>query len=57
MFLYLVVTILILALALCVGLVVVVGMQGYRREKNTRLYERLSRLAVLVNGDVPHDQG
>ena len=36
MFLFIIVTILILAIALGIGLVVVVGMQGYRREDERR---------------------
>lgn len=55
-FLFVIITILILAIALGIGLVVAVGMQGYRREKNKRLYERLNRIAVRMNGDVPRDQ-
>ncbi|WP_126464276.1 hypothetical protein [Propionibacterium australiense] len=55
-FLFVIATLLILALALGIGLVVVVGMQGYRREENKKLYRRLNRIAVRMNGDVPRDQ-
>lgn len=56
MFLFIIVTILILAIALGIGLVVVMGMQGYRREENKRLYERLNRIAVRMNGDLPRER-
>lgn len=56
MFLFVIVTFLILLVALCIGLIVVVGMQGYRREESKKLYRRLNRIAVRMNGDVPRDQ-
>ncbi|SPF69220.1 Hypothetical protein PROPJV5_2181 [Propionibacterium ruminifibrarum] len=56
MFLFVIATVLILLVALCIGLIVVVGMQGYRREENKKLYRRLNRIAVRMNGDVPRDQ-
>jgi len=55
-FLFVIATVLILLVALCIGLIVVVGMQGYRREENKKLYRRLNRIAVRMNGDVPRDQ-
>ncbi|SER50378.1 hypothetical protein SAMN05443377_101199 [Propionibacterium cyclohexanicum] len=42
-----------LALAVAVGAVVAIGIQGYYRDRNPRLARLLHRIARLLNGEPP----